>query len=322
MANQPPAGRPWLLRLASQARMEPQIQAPPPQPALPSRGPPIRLASLALGRTPLLASDPPPSPTQPRPLPQTAPPARLTSPPPTQPRPLPQTALPAQLTSPQPVAPPTPQRPPSPRPVATAAARSPTPPQSPKVIQTPSPPPSSISRMTSTRPPSSTPLPHPEPEPKRTVEQDNAKKSGANGSSNGIVEAQKKSRSNMKAFPSPPPLEKKDIRKTKAVTIAGHNIGAFMDLGSSYGSQTRRQQVHYAKSSSQAEDVKNTEVKTYAEEKLPKVATKQQPMLSLVNSNVQSVNSSLLFNTTCAQRSPGVHINLASNGHEKPSSPH
>ncbi|THU55648.1 hypothetical protein C4D60_Mb11t08780 [Musa balbisiana] len=316
MANQPPAGRPWLLRLASQARLEPQIQAPPPQPALPPRGPPIRQASLALGRSPLLASDPPP--------------------PPTQPRALPQTALPAQPTSPQPVAPPTPQRPPSPRPVATSAARSPTPPQSPKVIQTPSPTPSSPSRMTSTRPPSSTPVPHPEPELKRTVEQENAKKSGANGSSNGVVEAQKNSRSSnhsdsskhsaqptdMKAFPSPSPLEKKDIRKMRAVTIAGHNIGAFMDLGSPYSYQSRRQQVHYAKNEPQVEDVKNTEGKTYAEEKVTKAATKQQPMLSLVNSNVQSVNNSLLFNTSCAHGSPGVHINIASNGHKNPSSPH
>ncbi|CAL9093465.1 unnamed protein product, partial [Musa acuminata var. zebrina] len=278
MANQPPTARPWLRRLASQTRVE-------PQPAPPPRGPPIRQASLALGRAGLLPTQ---APTQPAP-------AQTQPPPPTRTQETPRPALKTTNGA-----------------AAISATSSPTPPRSP--------------RTNLTQPPA-TPVPHPAPEPMRpklAIEQGNANTRGAgNGAGNSHNSNHSNSmHDNMKGPAASPKTDEKSSatengsagksatkkkeneNETKAITIAGYNVGAYMDLGSSHGRQIGKQQLHHAKGESQAEDANDTEGKT------TKTASKRKPMISSVNSNVQSVNNSLLFNASCAQGSPGVHINI------------
>ncbi|RWW68898.1 hypothetical protein BHE74_00023541 [Ensete ventricosum] len=301
MANQPPTARPWLRRLASQTRVE-------AQPAPPPRGPPIRQASLALGRAGLLPTR---APTQPAP-------AQTQPPPP--PRPALTTTNGAAATS----AVPTPQSVPS----RQTLPSSPTPPQSPKVIKTSFPTPPRSPRTNLTQPPA-TPVRHLEPEPmqpKLAVEQGNANTRGAgNGAGNSRNSNHSNSmHDNMKGRAASPKTDEKSSatengsagkpatkkkeneneNEMKGITIAGYNMGAYMDLGSSHGRQIGKQQLHHAKGESQTEDGNDTEGKT------TKTASKQKPRISAVNSNVQSVNNSLLFNASCTQGSPGVHIHL------------
>lgn len=104
------------------------------------------------------------------------------------------------------------------------------------------------------------------------------------------------------------PANKQGAREMGGLTIAGYNIGAFMDLGASSSSsfishQIRRQQVRSMKNESDSEDVTKTEGET----------KQKKPWLSMVNNNVQSVNNSLVFGTRLVQGSPGVHINLYKN---------
>ncbi|WOL00961.1 hypothetical protein Cni_G09674 [Canna indica] len=380
-------GRPWLLRLASQARIDPpQPPAPSPQPPTlapsprPStappvpRGPPIRRASLALGQAQLVA----PSPTQPPALPQnTAPPAppppaataaaatngtaitnsvaSPTQPPssprrvptPASPRPAATPASPLRPASPRPAAKPaSPLRPATPRPVVapalsrpasprvmaaipaqprpvTTTRSSPSPPQSPKVIQTAS----SSPRFSFTN--------NPEPEPKRNTvtEQDTAGKNSSKVSGNGNGNGS----NSFKRNPTAPMLKKEDDtswpghnrsssswestnkkkeiteKEMRAITIAGHNVGAFMDLGASYSHQIRRQQYQYVNGKSETEDIKKTDAYGNSTTESNTMEGKQKRWFSMVNSNVQSVNNSMVFNTACVQGSPGVHISLGRN---------
>ncbi|XP_042401125.1 uncharacterized protein LOC121991172 [Zingiber officinale] len=98
---------------------------------------------------------------------------------------------------------------------------------------------------------------------------------------------------------------KQGARGMGGITIAGYNVGAFMDLGtssSSFSHQIRRQQVRSMKNEySDAEDATKTEGKM------------KKPWASMVNNNVQSVNNSLVFGTRLVQGSPGVHVNLTKN---------
>lgn len=306
MANQPRTARPWLRRLASQTRVE-------PQPAPPPRGPPIRQASLALGRAGLLPMQ---APTQPAP-------AQTQPPPPTRTKETPRPALTTTNGAAAISAVPTPQSVPS----QQTLHSSPTPPQSPMVIKTSSTTPPRSPRTNLTQPPA-TPVPHPAPEPmlpKLAFEQGNANTRGAgNGAGNSRNSNHSNSmHDNMKGRVASPKRDEKSSatgngsegksatkkeneneNETKAITIAGYNVGAYMDLGSSHGRQIGKQQLHHAKGKSQAEDANDTEGKT------TKTASNRKPMISPVNSNVQCVNNSLLFNAYCAQGSPGVHFNI------------
>ncbi|CAL9767864.1 unnamed protein product [Musa acuminata subsp. burmannicoides] len=315
MANQFPTGRSWLLRLASLARMEPPPPPPQAQPAPASRASPF-------AGIPLLPTQAPPPPTQPqetpRPLP---PPATEVSKPATRPPTPPQSPEVVKASSPTPPQPPIAgSTQPSPtvetltaslKPIVTI--RSPTPPRSPEVIETspPTPPPSPKSNTTQ---PSATPTPHPEPEPKRTFERDNGiKNDGTRTSSNGSGEPPKNNHSSnhygSSKHAEAAAAKKEEENETRAVTIAGHNLGAHMDLGSSYAYHSRKQQLH--------DD--NMEGKAQTEEgETTKAAIKQKPSITRVNSNVQIVNNSLLVDSSCIFGSPGVHINLTTEKSQPP----
>ncbi|KAF3334428.1 vegetative cell wall protein gp1-like protein [Carex littledalei] len=101
---------------------------------------------------------------------------------------------------------------------------------------------------------------------------------------------------------------KKSDRDTKVITIAGENIGALMELGHNAHSYSRKmhQGGNSPKSGSGTQDEKA------AESMDSKGGARAKPMTSLVNSNVQSINNSLLFNSSCTQKSPGVHLTFKS----------
>ncbi|XP_042387553.1 formin-like protein 7 [Zingiber officinale] len=339
MANQP-VGRPWFLRLASQARIDPPAPPAQPQPAQPPPASPVRQASLAFGRTSLLPAQapppPPPSPvpTQPQETPQPTQTTNAAAPsPPEVPKPAttpmlqrvasprPVTVAPVANPSPPsradaanfsppevprsaPTATPMLQRLPSPIPV-TATTRSPPPPQSPKVIN------SSSASL----------IPHPEPDPiaesqpKQTIEQNSSNKNPDKKIPFFPTKAEGKNSATANENRST--TKSKDQGETRAITIAGQNMGAFLDLSPSYGlqHQIRKQQVRPTVGDTWFKDLNNgahKEGKPAKESNSNDNKNKQQqkPMISLVNSNVQSVNNSLMLNASCDQGSPGVHIKL------------
>ncbi|CAL9046593.1 unnamed protein product, partial [Musa banksii] len=161
---------------------------------------------------------------------------------------------------------PTPTLPPLPSPSPVAAATlSPAPPQSPKDIKTSSPTPPHSPRTNS--------------KPAR-----NHSGSGNNRASTAAA--------------------KKDENEMVAITIAGHNLGAVMDAGSSYSRRTKKHLFHDTKDDKSHEEHATVDAEGYSYE--------EKPMITLVNSNVQSVNNALLFNSSCTVGSPGVHISLTS----------
>ncbi|WOK97473.1 hypothetical protein Cni_G06181 [Canna indica] len=288
------------------------------------------------------------APTRPRsrsPRPVEAAPTRQRSPSPDSPRPV--EAAPTRQRSPSPDSPRSVEaatwrpRSPSPRPATVtstpmpettmttlqpvAATRSPTPPQSPKVIKTSLAPTPPQSPRVTAKQSSDSLMPHPEPEPKPLTEtQQNGileKANGINNGGKGSNDGRNSNPGDTKA-PTPPPNKeeknsafgingrapnsavaaaKKEENETRAVTIAGHNLGAIMDLGSPHGYQSRKQHTKGEHGVDSATEGK----KAAAEE--------EKAMITLVNSNVQSVNNSLLFSASCSVGSPGVHINLSSN---------
>ncbi|KAG1331630.1 vegetative cell wall protein gp1 [Cocos nucifera] len=333
MANQPPTGRPWF-RLASQLGLRESPPPPPAQPAQPPRGPPIR--QLVRQPSAIIPTQPPPPPVQPQPRATPSPPPP--PPPPTQPQPPPQITPPpppqTSVTPPQAEstesAPPSveiPKQPSTPLPPLRPIKTSPSPTaQSPKV-KSPSPSPSP--RYDSG---DRTLKPSPEPELKTIPEAQ--PKTAAN---NGKGEAYKNAR-NGEPKPGtsqvdtrgPPPSPKKEA-KTKdeghmrMITIAGENLGAYMDLGhpSTLSSRKQQQQSNGSHpkqgqaSDSVTNDGKSGDKNGSRAAAAAAAEAKAKPMSSLVNSNVQSVNNSIVYNSSCTQRSPGVHIALTSHRNPK-----
>ncbi|KAJ7951355.1 vegetative cell wall protein gp1-like [Quillaja saponaria] len=101
----------------------------------------------------------------------------------------------------------------------------------------------------------------------------------------------------------------------RVITLAGENKGAFMEL-----TQTPQKQVgphshpfiktiegKLQSSSGSSEDgsVKNKDKKNKG-----KTVTSPQ-MRAFMNSNVQGVNNSIIFNGSCTHHDPGVHLSLS-----------
>ncbi|XP_042437312.1 CASP-like protein 4A1 [Zingiber officinale] len=82
--------------------------------------------------------------------------------------------------------------------------------------------------------------------------------------------------------------------RTRAIILAGNNVGAAMDLlgppSPSYGLR---------RATKLDDDQQSKEVH------------QEKAMATLVNSNVQSVNNSLLLGGSCSAGSPGVHVTLS-----------
>jgi hypothetical protein len=106
---------------------------------------------------------------------------------------------------------------------------------------------------------------------------------------------------------------KKSQKDMKVITLAGENIGALMELGHNVHGYDKK--MHHGgtnlTSKSPAQDGKASQSMDN------KSTTRSKPMTSLVNSNVHSINNSLLFNSSCTQRSPGVYVTYKSNSKGK-----
>ncbi|KAF5451788.1 hypothetical protein F2P56_026860 [Juglans regia] len=104
----------------------------------------------------------------------------------------------------------------------------------------------------------------------------------------------------------------------RVITIAGENKGAFMEL---IQSKKKHEAVVDKKGNdktqshgSESESIRSSSDK----EGNPKKekghrgkVTGSKPMSSFMNSNVQSVNNSILYNCSCTHHDPGVHLSLS-----------
>eukprot|EP01018_Ginkgo_biloba_P008315 Gb_36453 [translate_table: standard] len=97
--------------------------------------------------------------------------------------------------------------------------------------------------------------------------------------------------------------EARDELGVGVITMAGENRGATMDLGSELRKQ-HMLEIHRGYKLNQ--DNKN-------EEGLDAISkgnarSKTTPVSTYVNSNVQGINNSILYNSSCPNRDPGVHL--------------
>ncbi|XAR53930.1 hypothetical protein NMG60_11028873 [Bertholletia excelsa] len=280
MANQQNQPRPWI-RLPSIIRPAPRPPLSTTPPALPSPPKP---------RTPILS----PALSQRfavSPLPPPPPPPAVSPPVATVPRPSPPppaTASPKQSSTSS-----TPRPPPAsalmPSPVASSPNKSPTSPPSPS----PSPVPARSTSTTKspqtkplTAPPSPTQFkssverdtqPPPESEQKTVLVQESTGKTQ--------VEREIKTRENKNHINNPGNSEAFGGR---IITVAGENRGAIMEL-----------------SHSLKKDEFNAEKPKMEHHKLMTA-----PFKVFVNSNVQGVNNSMLYNCSGTQHDPGVHLSI------------
>ncbi|GMI73660.1 hypothetical protein HRI_001035300 [Hibiscus trionum] len=89
----------------------------------------------------------------------------------------------------------------------------------------------------------------------------------------------------------------------RIITITGDNKGAFMEINQSAhhkkGFQGSPHRLN--RSSSEAGDGKMKSKSNW---------TKKTPMNAFINSNVQGINNSIVYNSSCASHDPGVHLTL------------
>ncbi|KAJ8650620.1 hypothetical protein MRB53_003643 [Persea americana] len=320
----------------------PQPQAPPPPPPQPQQPPPQfqprLLVRPTLTRLPLpqllRPSRPPPQqPPQPlaaapfRPPPPQQPqlsPAVPSQPPPQQQPQRQDVAPPPQIqqvqTAPSSTEAPTPLeigKPPSPTPKATS--QEPTTPQSPKTIKTlPSPVQSPRTKPSPTPPPPpSLPLPpsqlkpEPEPELSKTMLVQDVKKMSE--SMPRAAPATQKSEFSSNTIPR---HSVADVEvPMRVITLAGENKGACMELGfpSSLLQNKKKPEtigtVRLRQQQVEEDDAQGNGTKMEKKNGKGANSTKAPPVASaFVNSNVQSVNNSIVFHASCTHGDPGVHL--------------
>ncbi|KAL6322310.1 hypothetical protein AAG906_005282 [Vitis piasezkii] len=89
----------------------------------------------------------------------------------------------------------------------------------------------------------------------------------------------------------------------EVITVAGDNKGAIMELSlassNKLGSDTSG---NYEEKSKKMDKTEN------------KMGTPSPPMSAFVNSNVQAINNSILFNTSLTHHDPGVHVFFSGGG--------
>ena len=93
-------------------------------------------------------------------------------------------------------------------------------------------------------------------------------------------------------------------------------MGAYMELGSVHRHHVHRKQQHGHQLQHQTMGSEQQSIDGKSEDKekgkAKKSAAEGKPAAALVNSNVQSVNNSILLRSSCTQQSPGVHFTLVS----------
>lgn len=95
----------------------------------------------------------------------------------------------------------------------------------------------------------------------------------------------------------------------RVITIAGENKGAYMELGSS-----NKGNPHTLSHNSRAKKDGNESGSSSSESSKSRKKDRSKsglPMTAFVNSNVQSVNNSILFHASCTHSDPGVHFSFS-----------
>ena len=109
----------------------------------------------------------------------------------------------------------------------------------------------------------------------------------------------------------------------RLITIAGDNNGAFMELIRSphkngfQGSPHRLQKgVSSSRTGSDGSDYQSDSSREEGDRKMKDKSntSKTMPMNAFMNSNVQGVNNSIVYNSSCTHHDPGVRLSL----HRKP----
>lgn len=106
----------------------------------------------------------------------------------------------------------------------------------------------------------------------------------------------------------------------RVVTIAGENKGAIMELGRTPNSQKKhefgggnsdpRGSRGGGKLGSDGSNSSNEEGRIKSKDKSDKTIS-SPPLKAFMNSNVQGVNNSILFNCSCTHHDPGIHLSLS-----------
>ncbi|GLJ19484.1 hypothetical protein SUGI_0351900 [Cryptomeria japonica] len=92
----------------------------------------------------------------------------------------------------------------------------------------------------------------------------------------------------------------------RVITLAGENRGATMDLGS----ESRNNAIYDSQRMGHKDSTTNEKDENGKGSHSPSTAT-ASPVNAYVNSNVQGANNSILYNSTCAHRDPGVRLTLS-----------
>ncbi|KAH6814890.1 hypothetical protein C2S51_023908 [Perilla frutescens var. frutescens] len=259
---------------------------------LPTMRPPATAAAAAPPPVvrPAIPTRPPPPPPPPPPSDQPQVPAAAKSPPPPAARP----PSPPRAATPPPPPPPASSSPVTKAAITTTSTsnddgkRSATPVSSPKIVK-PSPHP---------HPPSPLQLPPASEEPK--IDQKSVLVQESVGKQPPLV-----TNTSSKGKRETPMREKKKKASdsedlgVRVITIAGENRGALMEI--SYSSFKKSSKIN-GKAAKKANDGEDDESQS------PLQAT-----ATFLNSNVQGVNNSIVYNSSCSHHDPGIHLSLTRN---------
>ncbi|KAI3693426.1 hypothetical protein L6452_33261 [Arctium lappa] len=316
--QQGPPSRPWF-RLATMAARPPAPAPPTAQPDQPPPPPPLRPAFIrpAFAQT-SQPSPPPQPPTNVVPSPTTLPKESPPMPPSPNHRTPPSRSTPPPLTATMA------------RLVTNRAAATPTssPPKTVKPLEKTSPPSPNIKPLS--HPPSPLALPSPQlksydaPEYDQKsvlVQETKEKPKGSNDGTDLRRHMARDTRNPINGATKKPEASKKHLDSEdlgmRIVTIAGENRGAIMDLTPFGSNKTHKFGSLHAKidnrhaSSDGEKSGTNSDGKSKAKNKNQK--SKSSPLMSgsVVNSNVQGVNNSILYNCSTTHHDPGIHLSLS-----------
>ncbi|KAL7609326.1 formin-like protein 16 [Lactuca sativa] len=348
MATQQGApSRPWF-RLATMVRPPPppaappqpdQAPPPPPRPAafmrpafsqtfrVPPTVPPPQTTA-----TPPAVSPPRPAATLPAangvaPTSPPQPPAGRASPPPPSPKetssstssnsPMQQSRPPSPVTTPH-VPPPQPSYSPPPIPRSSTPTYSPPKPSKPLEKKSPPSPPNPISPVS--HPPSPLALPSPQLKPEyeqKTMVVQETKEIPKNLDKGFNGDIRRHSVNWGTRNPKKPETSKKHSHSDsedggmRIITIAGENKGAIMEL-SPFGKKTHSfgDNPHMKKDSPTPTSTKPSDGEK-SDGKSKAIKSKSPLMSAVMNSNVQGVNNSILYNCSTSHHDPGVHLSLS-----------
>ncbi|XP_039025239.1 uncharacterized protein LOC120158486 [Hibiscus syriacus] len=101
----------------------------------------------------------------------------------------------------------------------------------------------------------------------------------------------------------------------RVIIIAGENKGAFMELIKSshlngFQNSPRRLQKTVTGSSDEYHSYSSSGEEGDRKTKGKSIGSDTMPMNAFMNSNVQGVNNSIVYNSSCTHHDPGVHLSL------------